>query len=218
MDKEPERYYDWILWKFRQEKEQNNMQPTIVNMDTPDVVKERKVNLLTLDSVVLTMQGIDNEKIKNAIYKDIDKKIDWFKTQSGDYFTEFEDSELPINSDTEPLKEVLTKTVSTYVRQPVEFYQWWGHVIPPNASTNYHHHRGEAEVSCVYYVEVPENSGDIIFILEASVKEYREVIKSKTNDLIVFPSFIPHMTGKNKSNKDRISVSANFKLLGGEGV
>ena len=86
MDKEPERYYDWILWKFRQEKEQNNMQPTIVNMDTPDVVKERKVNLLTLDSVVLTMQGIDNEKIKNAIYKDIDKKIDWFKTQSGDYF------------------------------------------------------------------------------------------------------------------------------------
>ena len=216
LDKEPERYYDWILWKLRQEKK-SDMVNTSMEMDAPYVAKEEMIQLIGLDCVKAKLNGIDNEKIKSIVYDNANNKFSDNPNNTG-----IEDSRLPDGNEyVENMKTIITRSTSTYLQHSVKLLNIWAHIVPPNGSTNYHHHRGEYAIdkvcSVVYYVDVPENSGDLIFMMNVCNVEFVKEVKSEEDHLVIFPSFIPHMTGKNKSDRDRISISANF-LVGEKNV
>ena len=101
----------------------------------------------------------------------------------------------------------------------------WINLAPPGAYQEYHVH-GNSHFSIVYYIDVPNNSGDIVFLSpEATVADMYPLPKEEkvtyagmktfkfkpaANDLLIFRSNVMHMVNQNKSNRDRISISINF--------
>jgi hypothetical protein len=86
---------------------------------------------------------------------------------------------------------------------------YWFNYMPPGATTTLHTHDDDDELlSCVYYVKVPENSGNLIIYDKSEKIE----IESRTGDFIFFKPDIPHEVTKNNSTEHRLSIGFNFGL------
>ena len=93
---------------------------------------------------------------------------------------------------------------------------------------NKRHDHPRSLISGIFYVEVPNNSGDIIFINPTKYFLYSEAltntqtkspynnswvaISPTNNQLLLFPSYLEHEVAANQSKKDRISISFNFRV------
>lgn len=89
---------------------------------------------------------------------------------------------------------------------------YWFNDMPPGSSTTSHTHDDDDELlSAVYYVYVPEDSGNLI-IYDDSINGDNEKIEiqSKTGDFIFFKPDIRHEVSKNKSAEHRLSIGINF--------
>ena len=79
--------------------------------------------------------------------------------------------------------------------------------MPSGAVTSVHSHDDYDElISTVYYVSVPENSGNLI-IHEG---EKRHVIEPKEGMFVFFAPDVVHEVSKNMSADDRLSIAINF--------
>lgn len=101
----------------------------------------------------------------------------------------------------------------------------WVNVAAPGAFQEYHLHPNN-HFSAVYYVRVPEGSGDLILrsaetqtdmfplpLGEETVftnKTYR--ITPRDGMMVVFRSNVLHMVTKNLSEEPRVSVAMNFEV------
>lgn len=75
------------------------------------------------------------------------------------------------------------------------------------------HDHGQADLSCVYYVSVPENSAPLIL----PSKDGDVLINPKTGMLVVFPGKCSHKVPKSEHQGERIIISMNIfkdKFLG----
>lgn len=86
--------------------------------------------------------------------------------------------------------------------------EYWSQIHRPLESTNTHHH-GDYEMAFVYYVKVPEGSGDIVF----EVEHLNKSLQPEERDLIVFPGWLKHRVSKNMSNDIRVSIAGNLKRI-----
>ncbi|MFV9614719.1 MAG: putative 2OG-Fe(II) oxygenase [Gammaproteobacteria bacterium] len=89
---------------------------------------------------------------------------------------------------------------------------YWFNYMPPGATTTLHTHDDDDELlSAVYYVYVPENSGNLI-IYDDSKSDNREKVEitSSTGDFIFFKPDIRHEVSKNNSTESRLSIGINF--------
>lgn len=98
--------------------------------------------------------------------------------------------------------------------------------INKKESFNALHTHGGSDFSLVYYIQVPKNSGRIIFEtpilhLRTSQLKYNnqpffnssEVSYApKKYDLMIFPSWLAHSVEPNKSDEDRISLAWNTEI------
>lgn len=106
----------------------------------------------------------------------------------------------------------------------------WVNLHYENEYSPIHRHQNSM-YSFVFYVDVEENSGDIIFsqgnnstfcynAFEIPVSSYNVynakewVIKPKNNMIIIFPSHLLHCVTPNKSKKFRYSISGNYFFRG----
>ena len=95
------------------------------------------------------------------------------------------------------------------------------------SSSNMLHTHPNSQISGVYYIQVPENSGKIKFLRNDDLLEYhfdgkcKEVtlltnsnvaFKPEPNMYILFPSNMKHCVETNNSKFDRISLSFNLKI------
>lgn len=104
----------------------------------------------------------------------------------------------------------------------------WANLHKNGQATGEHSHCGgsqKAHVSAVYYFKKPANSGNILFRdpleyihtltpqdeynEETTPKAHRE-IQADQFDLLLFPSWLKHMTKVNETDEDRIAISMNF--------
>ena len=99
-------------------------------------------------------------------------------------------------------------------------------IINKKGSFNIQHNHPNAYLSAVYYVNVPENSGNIKFfdpreqknIRYPKIKNYTDTsaviaeITPKEGDLLIFPAYLYHSVGENLSELDRIIVSFNVDI------
>jgi uncharacterized protein (TIGR02466 family) len=88
-----------------------------------------------------------------------------------------------------------------------------------------HTHLGSV-LSGVYYIQVPKNSGNLIFEHNAlstdttyqNIKNYNQynssmwTCKPKENLCILFPSYLSHYVESNLNKKKRISISFNYVI------
>lgn len=181
---------------------------------------ERKV-LHVIDYLVGYLPEIDNEKLKaNILHAYNNRKFMAEDTED----IRYEDIKIEILPEVRKLaKCLMDKYEESYGRKikfvPVSDINQvvWAVVHEKNESTNWHGHESPecyndgAKVSCVYYVDVPENSGDIVFRVDENPyvrKQYLE--KAETSKFIMFDSTLQHCVTKNLSDGKRIIISMNF--------
>ncbi len=83
---------------------------------------------------------------------------------------------------------------------------YWFNFMPPTSTTTLHTHDDDDELlSCVYYVHVPENSGNLIIHSDKKIE-----IQPQAGDFIFFKPDIPHEVSKNNSTEYRLSIGINF--------
>jgi|TARA_R100000030_G_scaffold59099_2_gene44375 uncharacterized protein (TIGR02466 family) len=102
----------------------------------------------------------------------------------------------------------------------------WGIVNPPGSSNKLHNHPYNF-MSGVYYLQVPEDSGRIVFhdpkpqaeVLSPPRVEnhsihvaHRVNFKPQNGTLLLFPSYVNHEVEENNSQEDRIIVSFNINF------
>tara|TARA_R100000654_G_scaffold75086_1_gene111181 strand:- start:214 stop:807 length:594 start_codon:yes stop_codon:yes gene_type:complete len=100
----------------------------------------------------------------------------------------------------------------------------WGMINPPGSRNNVHTHPN-SYLSGVYYLKVPQKSGNLMFLepkpqaevlsppkkKEASVYTAHSVAwEPKENSLIFFPSWLQHEVLLNTSSEDRVILSFNI--------
>ena len=101
----------------------------------------------------------------------------------------------------------------------------WAMINPPGARNTVHTHPLNF-LSGVYYLKVPKNSGNLVFIEPRPQAEVFDPPKkpdvsvhfahsvqweAKENNLIFFPSWLQHEVQQNNSNEDRIILSFNLR-------
>tara|TARA_B100000085_G_scaffold284161_1_gene316510 strand:+ start:757 stop:1353 length:597 start_codon:yes stop_codon:yes gene_type:complete len=101
----------------------------------------------------------------------------------------------------------------------------WINVSGPG-SYNVAHCHGENHFSFVFYIQVPEKSGNLIFdspVLHHKTNMIKHksypfwnadsfILFPKVADLVVFPSYMSHLVEPNKSKKIRISLASNLDI------
>ena len=113
-----------------------------------------------------------------------------------------------------------------YIADTIEITSMWGNVLKPGETHHPHSHSNNF-LSGVFYIDADNTSGitfqdprpgaNVILprkkndhIDNANLLNY----KSKTNRIIIFPSWLVHWVPTNKSTKDRISISWNIQIKG----
>ena len=108
----------------------------------------------------------------------------------------------------------------------INLLETWINISPPNSYQEFHHHslyHLKNIFSGVIYIEALENSGPLVldnplspylqsFPISNKYKEYF-FIKPQNGNISIFPSYIKHAVGANKSTQNRISVSWNINLI-----
>ena len=154
--------------------------------------------------VFATKLSIKDTEIKKYI-----KEIDKLKYQNSN----FKDSNISLISKeyfllNKPKFKLLKRSISealiyyndTYLKYKARFKMTtsWVAKTPKNSSSDIHNHSNNF-LSGVYYLQAPENCGNI---------EFRNV--PQPNVLLFFPSWAYHKILENNSGKDRLSIAFNF--------
>jgi hypothetical protein len=84
---------------------------------------------------------------------------------------------------------------------------YWFNLMSPGHVTSWHTHDEDDELlSCVYYLDVPENSGDLKLRLSETVQS----ITPENGMFVFFSPMLEHAVGENKSGQPRLSLAINF--------
>ncbi len=89
---------------------------------------------------------------------------------------------------------------------------YWFNAMPPESTTTLHTHDDDDELlSCVYYVHVPKNSGDLIIHPDHNMQQKTKIkLQPQAGEFIFFKPDIPHEVSKNTSSEHRLSIGINF--------
>ena len=93
-------------------------------------------------------------------------------------------------------------------KEKLAFGFWLNAMAAGNVTTSHTHDDDEEMLSCVYYIKVPKESGDLI-ITEHNKKI---IIKPEEGSFIFFSPDTLHEVSKNKSEESRLSIAFNFGL------
>ena len=84
--------------------------------------------------------------------------------------------------------------------------EFWFNSARAGESTRLHNHNSEAKISGVYYLQVPENSGNLFF---RNSNNHELEIQAEKGKLVLFPARLNHYVPENQSRAKRISLSFN---------
>jgi hypothetical protein len=176
-----------------------------------------KINLVSIDVLKTNIIGIDNLKLLEEIagtYAEIDPSFIDDK-----HHTYYEDRKYPFGMiESEKLIDKLSERVSAAIGKEMVLSDIWTLSLEFGQSVSAHSHKSNTHLhpeeyfSIAYYPSAPEGSADLIFLVNAgNTIENSVEIKPKTGDLVIFNSYLTHMTNRHKNKKEaRVVVSANF--------
>jgi uncharacterized protein (TIGR02466 family) len=138
----------------------------------------------------------------------------------------------------QPEFQSLMQIVMTQVQEVAVFLKWdlqkislyvttcWAIANPTHASNSVHNHPNSI-LSGVYYIQVPEDSGNIFFCDPRPASQMlippgqestpwtlsRVTYRSVPGTLLLFPSWLTHGVEPNNSNGERIAISFNIGMM-----
>lgn len=122
--------------------------------------------------------------------------------------------------------ETISEVSSVYQNKDDIIYfhsRGWANYIPPGDSLSIHGH-GTAKLAVTYYIDVPENSGDLLLIdprgsvdwdlgRDGCTNSKFSRIKPKESMLVFFPGYVLHTIERNASTGVRISLTTNVHTI-----
>ena len=185
------------------------------------------IPLLLIGYSNVLLKGIDNEQLAKDIIENKHLRLDNNPKKS-----HYEDTFLPDTVECRKLLSMIdyeVKKINPYLtilkedrmgpNHSLAFVGAWSLILEPGQSTVYHEHDLNLDqrfhgfrdgIAFVYYVTYPENSGDLIFCVETLKRRIMLPVKPVVGNLVMFPTYLPHLTLRNESNERRISVSGNY--------
>jgi hypothetical protein len=83
---------------------------------------------------------------------------------------------------------------------------WFNIMQPGDRTARHNHEEGDELLSCVYYLEAPRNSGDLLLYPPRKTLQIPPV----SGHLVYFPPRLAHAVDENRSDRRRVSVAFNF--------
>lgn len=112
------------------------------------------------------------------------------------------------------IKSLASDILKNYTDRPPYIQSMWANVNEKYTYNMTHSHEGE--LSGVFYLTIPEDSGKLVMV-NPSVRSDTKVIRNKNYPIqpqnlacIMFPSWLEHYVEPNLSDKPRISMSFNI--------
>lgn len=187
---------------------------------------------LWFPTAIYIQENLFDEKTNKKWQSEI---LEWPKTipsggadWEGETYTTHETYDLTESPSFVPLIEKITDHVHEFARAHNSMYNYrvqhsWANIAQPGNFQEYHTHDGSI-FSAVYYIAVPEGSGNIVFedprmpdmlpmpnITERNNLSYIKTgYKPKVGDLLIFRSYIRHCVQTGKNEVPRISAALNF--------
>lgn len=154
-----------------------------------------------------TIDGVDNDQIVKDVLARRDIKMKDEATNTG-----YEDSFLPKTPAVDLLMEKIDNIVKSVNKHIVQKGAPWAHILDPGESTMFHTHStsGPPGISFAYWVTYPKNSGEFVGVLQVDTMRHFHQVEPKAGDLLLFPTYLPHLTSRNASDEQRISISGNY--------
>ena len=162
---------------------------------------ENILPILSLGYNIIQLQGIDNKQLSKDIIENKHISLD----------INYEETVLPDTVESKKLRNMVHDEIMK-INKYFKPYDWWAHILEPGQSTMYHSHEKAGYrdgIAWVYYVTYPENSGDIVLIVDALKRKLMHPIRPVVGNLVVFPTHVPHLVKRNVSTETRISISGN---------
>ncbi len=105
------------------------------------------------------------------------------------------------------LKQDAERYAQQLLNAPIRKMGCWFNAMGPGHRTTLHSHDEDDELlSGVYYVEVPENSGNLIIHTPGEIIEH----PPQVGQWVFFTPQTPHEVTENKSTATRLSIAFNF--------
>jgi quercetin dioxygenase-like cupin family protein len=82
---------------------------------------------------------------------------------------------------------------------------WFNEMRPGDVTLAHSHDQNDELLSGVYYIKVPEHSGDLILQTEPRIQ-----MRGKTGQMIFFPPDLLHQVSANHSTEVRLSIGFNI--------
>src|SRR5438067_6309005 len=173
-------------------------------------------------TVVMQVSLMDHlEEMKKEVYRlhslpnDIRKKSNYGGWQS--------DARLHHNAVFRPLLDHVSYVCSQLFKKGATFHQMWACINKRNDQNLIHSHTNNYNLSGVYYLNVPRDSGEIVFrdprpgANQAPRRLFQddgdsEYFTPAAGLIILFPSYLEHFVLPNRSDGDRISMSFDLTL------
>ena len=177
----------------------------------------KTIPLISINVIQINLTEINNSKLVDEICssrQDIDEKF-----KEDQHHTYYEDKKYPYGKpECEKLLEVLQDYVCKLTNKKLVLSEAWTLTLTEGQSVAAHSHKSNQAIhqeeffSIAYYPSAPKDSADLIFLATAcNTIENSIVITPNTGDLIIFNSYLMHMTNRHRNkSEERIVISANF--------
>ncbi len=177
---------------------------------------------------------------KDFIFDEKKEFIEWTKTLGGRKISNvggFQSKDFVKIKNT--LNSKFIKQLTNDVAQAIQAYgpgkfqlactAIWSNINGPD-SWNITHTHPETDFTATVYFDVPEDSGLLIidnidhvmafqrfysipFNVDSVFTRLKYTHYPRKNSVVIFPAHLPHSVTANKTNQERISISANFKVV-----
>lgn len=176
----------------------------------------KTIPLINLNAYSIILNEVDNVRLSEIVLSHgVTPLAGEFMVDNN--HTYFEDTVLPDVPEVTDLCSRISSAVSKIIGTEYKIEAIWGLVLNCGESVMMHSHKSNSHLhpseyySIAYYPMVPDGSAELIFSLtHCNTIEQAISIKPQEGMLIVFNSYIPHMTSRHISNEPRIVISANL--------
>ena len=132
-------------------------------------------------------------------------------------FVQYEDLVVPVTPEVSKLENSILDSLFSLTGRRYEINDMWAVELVKNQSviahshhSNMHAHPGEY-YSVAYYPQVPNGSAELIFSTEwCGIMQGNVSVKPEVGLLVIFNSYVTHMTARHKVDEPRIVVSMNL--------
>lgn len=132
-------------------------------------------------------------------------------------FVQYEDLIIPITPEITKLENTVIDVLNQMTGNEYEMYDIWAIRLKQGESVIAHSHhsnlhaRPEEFYSIAYYPQVPEGSAELIFSARwCGVRETLLPVAPEKGLLVIFNSYITHMTTRQRPEEPRLVVSMNL--------